>query len=71
MDPEWRRQGIARMLMQWGQDRAQEENVVVALHSSELGMSLYKKLGFVQVMLFELDQTDLRVPVLVWRPKMA
>lgn len=69
VDRVWRRHGIGMMLVQWGLDRAEEEGVVVGLDSTEQGMALYRKAGFVQVGVFEVWDPDMSVPVLLWRPK--
>lgn len=71
VDPVWRRQGIAKMLLQWGLDRAQEEGVVVGLDATEVGMIVYTKMGFEVVGVIEVEGLDVRVPVLMWRPKTA
>lgn len=71
VDPAWRRQGVGMMLLQWGLDRAQEENVVVGLDATDEGMALYVKAGFVEIARVEVEELDMRVPVLLWRPKAA
>jgi len=48
-EPEWRRQGIARRLLQNIIDWARAERIEsLVLHSSEAGRSLYERLGFIQ-----------------------
>lgn len=71
VDPAWRRQGVGMALLQWGLDRAREEGVVVGLDSTEEGMKLYRRVGFVQVAVFEVLQPDVSIPVLLWRPEKA
>ena len=44
--PEYRRQGLGKMLVQWGVDRAVEEKVVCGLEASGMGKGLYEGLGF-------------------------
>ena len=47
-EPEWRRQGIALLLLRQIIDWAREKNVEsLILHASEAGRSLYERLGFV------------------------
>ena len=47
-EPEWRRQGIALLLLQRIIDWAQAERLdCLVLHASEAGRSLYERLGFV------------------------
>ena len=41
-----RRKGVARMLLQWGIDRAIDEDVPVCVNSSALGINLYHAAGF-------------------------
>lgn len=69
VDPGWRRQGIATMLLQWGLDRAREEGVVVGLNATRAGLAMYVKAGFVQVATFDVGMPDITVPVMVWRPE--
>lgn len=48
-EPEWRRQGIAEVLMQRIIEWAQVEQLdSLVLHASEAGRSLYERLGFVR-----------------------
>ena len=47
-EPQWRRQGIALLLLQRIIDWAQAERLdCLVLHASEAGRSLYEQLGFV------------------------
>jgi GNAT superfamily N-acetyltransferase len=47
-DPQWRRQGVAMLLLQRIIDWARSERLDrVVLHASEAGRSLYERLGFV------------------------
>lgn len=66
---KWRRRGIATMLLRWGMDRARKEGVVVRVVTTEPGMPLYMKAGFVQIAVFEQEDLDVRTPVLLWRPE--
>lgn len=69
VDPGWRRQGIATMLLNWGLDRAREEGVVVSLNAMRAGLPMYVKAGFVQVAMCEVPMLDIKVPVMLWRPE--
>lgn len=69
VDPKWRRKGIGMMLLQWGFDRAQEENIPVGLESSRAGSPLYLKAGFVEIKRYEWPEAGISVPILLWRPK--
>ena len=47
-EPQWRRQGVALLLLQQIIDWAQAERLdCLVLHASEAGRSLYERLGFV------------------------
>lgn len=69
VDPKWRRKGIGMMLLQWGFDRAQEENIPAGLESSRGGSPLYLKAGFVEIKRYEWPEAGISVPILLWRPK--
>lgn len=69
VDPGWRRQGIATILLNWGLDRAREEGVAITLNSTRAGVAMYVKAGFVQVATCEVSVLDIQVPVMVWRPE--
>lgn len=46
--PEWRRQGVAVLLLQWIIEWARAERLDrLVLHASEAGRALYERLGFV------------------------
>lgn len=44
--PQRQRQGIGRSLVQWGLEKARQEELPVGLEASVKGTSLYEKLGF-------------------------
>lgn len=69
VDLKWRRKGIGMILLQWGLDRAQEENIVVGLESSAAGSPLYLKAGFVEIKRYEMPEAGISLPILLWRPK--
>lgn len=69
VDPAWRRQGIATILLNWGLDRAREEGVAVSLNATRAGLAMYLKAGFVQVATCEVRMLDIKVPIMVWRPE--
>lgn len=69
VDPNWQRKGIGRMLLQWGLERAQEENVPVGLDSTEVGEILYRKVGFEKIGTFEMLEEGITFPILLWRPE--
>lgn len=50
--PEHERKGAGTALMKWGIELADREGLSICLHSTTVGLGLYKKLGFV-----ELDHT--------------
>lgn len=45
--PDHQRKGVGAMLMQWGMDKAAEENVPIWLTATPVGEGLYRKLGFI------------------------
>ncbi len=48
-EPEWRRRGVAALLMQYIIDWSRNEKLDrLVLHASDEGRALYEKLGFVQ-----------------------
>ncbi|KAJ4393365.1 hypothetical protein N0V93_002573 [Gnomoniopsis smithogilvyi] len=49
VDPDHQRRGIAKMLMQWGHERADAEHRNVRLMSSEKGSNLYRAVGYEEV----------------------
>lgn len=71
VDPSFRRQGIATILLKWGQDRTREENVVISLMLSEAGMAFYLKAGFVQAATCVLVEPEDTMPIMLWRPESA
>jgi ribosomal protein S18 acetylase RimI-like enzyme len=47
VDPEYRRRGLARALIERCMDEAHRRRIrTVALHSSDMGRALYEALGF-------------------------
>lgn len=46
VDPKYQRRGIARLLLQWGLERAEREGLPVHLSATPDGASLYSSLGF-------------------------
>ncbi|PGH36307.1 hypothetical protein GX50_00812 [[Emmonsia] crescens] len=49
VDPDFSGRGLATQLVQWGIDRAKEDNIPAFLESSPAALGLYKRLGFVVV----------------------
>ena len=47
--PDYRRQGVASLLLDWGTQKADEMGVEMWLDAGELGVPVYKKHGFVVV----------------------
>lgn len=47
--PEWRRRGVAGLLVEMGVGWARRERVVACLEATEQGKSTYERCGFVQV----------------------
>lgn len=47
--PEYRRRGIAKLCMEWGVRKADEQGLESWLDSSNLGRGLYPQFGFVHV----------------------
>ena len=47
--PDYRRQGIANLMMEWGKKKANETGVEMWLDATIYGIPLYKKHGFVVV----------------------
>lgn len=71
VEPQFRRQGIATILLKWGQDRAREENLFIYLMASAEGMAFYLNAGFVLAATCVMVEPDDTMPVLVWRPESA
>lgn len=67
VDPEWRRRGIARELVQRAIDQATAEGAaLVTLHASDAGRKVYDAMGFT-------DSHEMRLftenaPAAAWRP---
>lgn len=59
------------MLLKWGLDRAQGENIAAGLDTTEAGEPLYLKAGFMKIGTFEMPEEGISFPTLVWRPKRA
>ena len=55
--PRYQRRGAANALLKWGLQRADELNLPMYLESSATGQSLYKKHGFKDVAIVDLDLT--------------
>ncbi|PSR97146.1 acyl-CoA N-acyltransferase [Coniella lustricola] len=66
VDPAHQRKGIARMLMQWGEERAAREHKSIHLVSSPTGAKLYRALGYEQV--GEMDLVGQPEAVFIKRP---
>jgi ribosomal protein S18 acetylase RimI-like enzyme len=49
VDPDFSGRGIATQLVQWGINKAEEDNVPAFLEASPAALGLYKRLGFVVV----------------------
>lgn len=49
MDPAHQRKGVAKLLMQWGEERAAKEHKSIHLVASPTGAKLYSVLGYEQV----------------------
>lgn len=45
-DPQHERRGAASMLIQWGLERSNRDNIPIALESTLVAWPLYQKLGF-------------------------
>jgi GNAT superfamily N-acetyltransferase len=67
VDPDWRRRGVARELVQLAIDQASEQGAsVVTLHASDEGRKVYETIGFA-------DSHEMRLftehaPMAAWRP---
>ncbi|KAJ5109888.1 GNAT family acetyltransferase [Penicillium argentinense] len=68
VDPVHQRRGLGRLLVQWGLDRAREEQTPVGLEASLQGISLYEKMGFRTVATVEVVP-GLTVPAMLWEPE--
>jgi len=55
VDPDFAGRGIATQLVQWGIDKAEEDNIPAFLESTPAAVSLYKRLGFAVVRDLPLD----------------
>lgn len=54
VNPQYQRKGIGRKLLDWGIERANAENVPIALEATLYGEHLYRRAGF-----FDYDRVDL------------
>ena len=76
--PDHQRKGVGALLMQWGIDLAEKLNLPVYLESTEVGVGLYKKLGFQELQekivhkpeVFGTEK-DVVVPLMVKMPSAA
>jgi N-acetylglutamate synthase-like GNAT family acetyltransferase len=74
-DPKQQRRGAAGLLMRWGMQKADELGIPMYLESSTDAHEFYKKLGFQDVEVFEVDLTrfsgiqfTLTVPLMIKEP---
>lgn len=65
---QFQRRGIGGKLMEWGIEQAVKEKVPIALEASEVGLSLYRKIGFKVVDMLKLD-AGIQLPVMLWTPQ--
>jgi len=73
VDPKYHRRGAGKALMQYGMQKAKEENLAITLTASPLGRLLYSSLGFkvlgyVECGLEE-EEEKVGVHVMVWVPE--
>ncbi|KAI0411680.1 hypothetical protein F5X98DRAFT_356709 [Xylaria grammica] len=70
--PDYRRLGAAAMLLKWGREKAEAEQVPVTLFASPMGYPLYAKAGFAEVnkahVQVEGDDVFVELPAMVWVP---
>ncbi|KAH8682703.1 hypothetical protein BX600DRAFT_522179 [Xylariales sp. PMI_506] len=70
--PEYRRQGAATMLMKWGMERAERNDVALSLFASPMGSLVYTKLGFKKLAVVHVQVADeeefKELPAMVWTP---
>ncbi|KXJ88200.1 acyl-CoA N-acyltransferase [Microdochium bolleyi] len=71
--PEWRRQGVATMCVQWGTDRCQELGIPAYLEASDEGAPVYQGLGFeiVDSIESEWEGVGYRCPIMIKYPTQA
>lgn len=67
VDPDYGRRGIGAALIDWGQQRATEDNVPLLLWASRKGRPLYLRKGFVECEMLDF-QGALQAPAMVWKP---
>ncbi|KAK5083715.1 hypothetical protein LTR05_006219 [Lithohypha guttulata] len=56
-DPDHQRRGAAGLLVKWGVEEAKRYNLPLYVESSEAGHELYKKYGFKDFELYEIDMS--------------
>jgi ribosomal protein S18 acetylase RimI-like enzyme len=70
---EYQRLGAATALVEWGMQKAREEGLALTLFSSQQALSLYRKLGFVEIanchVQLDGDEEYLDLPMMVFRPE--
>ena len=64
--PDFRRQGVADLIMDWGKQKADEMGVEMWLDATEYGVPVYKKHGFTIVNVNRLQPTK-TAPGEAWR----
>lgn len=69
VDPKWQRNGIGQMLVRWGLEKAQQEDIPAGLESTDAGGAMYLKLGFVEINRIVMLEGRVIFPILLWRPK--
>jgi ribosomal protein S18 acetylase RimI-like enzyme len=67
VNPQYQRKGIGRMLLDWGVERANSENVPVLLESTAYGEGLYRKAGFLDFDRVELTES-IGMPAMILPP---
>lgn len=72
-DPLYHRRGAGKALLEWGMEKAREENVPITLTASPMGRELYLRLGFRELDVFECGEEGgeerVRTWVMVWTPE--
>lgn len=70
VDPTQQRRGIGRQLIEWGLQRARQEQVSAGLEASAKGIGLYESPGFRTVNTIEL-MPGLTIQAMLWEPPVS
>jgi ribosomal protein S18 acetylase RimI-like enzyme len=74
-DPAFQRKGAGKLLVEWGTKKADELGLPIYLEATQAGFGLYKRHGFEEIDVFDLDLDKyggtgvFRAPLMMREPK--